>query len=67
MEAFEKGESCSGVYLIKPDNLPPFEVSVYIQVLIQKFNHTMVSNVYVQCTFEVPTLQGGNNVSIHKR
>ena len=26
-EAFEKGEQCSGVYTIKPDNLPPFEVS----------------------------------------
>ena len=26
-EAFEKGEQCSGVYTVKPDNLPPFEVS----------------------------------------
>ena len=34
-EAFEKGESCSGVYLIKPDNLPSFEVSVLVQALIQ--------------------------------
>ena len=27
MEAFEKGAVCSGVYTIKPDKLPPFDVS----------------------------------------
>ena len=31
-EAFEKGEQCSGVYTIKPDNLPPFEVSDELRV-----------------------------------
>ena len=28
MEALEKGNECSGVYNIKPDKLPPFQVSI---------------------------------------
>ena len=30
-EAFDSGETYSGVYTIKPDNLPPFQVSIYIR------------------------------------
>ena len=38
-EAFEKGEKCSGVYTIKPDNLPPFEVSDEGYVLSMHYIH----------------------------
>ena len=34
-EALKKGVACSGVYTIKPDHLPPFEVNAFLDTSVQ--------------------------------
>ena len=45
-EALDKGVVCSGVYTIKPDHLPPFEVSEIYFVTNQHSITTLVHVVY---------------------
>ena len=40
-EVLEKGVACSGVYTIKPDHLPPFEVSELIGTHVQSYMYTV--------------------------